>query len=148
MLHVPYKGVPAAITAVAANEVTLYLISVATAVGFVKSGKVRAIAATGTQRSPAMPDVPTVAESGLPKYASYNWIGIFTGAGTPKPLQDRMSALLVQALKDPTVSGDLTKLGWEVIAGPGPALQKMFDEEVVRYGDIIRANNIQLDTPP
>ncbi len=147
MLHVPYKGVPAAITAVAANEVTLYLVSVATSQGFVKAGRVRAIATTGTARSPAMPNVPTVAEQGLPKYQNYNWVGIYTNAGTPKAVQEKLSARLIQALRDPSVSGELTKLGWEIVAGPGPALQKMFDDEIERFADLVRTNNMQLDTP-
>lgn len=145
LLHVPYKGTAAAMTALSAGEVQLFVISVPTAQGYVKSGRVRVIASTGSRRSPVLPDIPTVAESGLPEFVNTNWLGVFTTAGTPMPLQDRLSQELIKAVRDPGVSDSLTRQGWSVDAAPATALRSVFDQETARYAQVVRAGNIQID---
>ena len=147
MVHVPYKGTPAAVMAVSTDEVQVFLISAATAQGYIKGGKVRAIATTGTQRSPIMPDVPTMIEAGLPNYTNYNWLGIFTTAGTPQPVIDKLNIELVKALNDPGVKESLSKQGWNLVGGSPESLRKLINEEMVRFEKVVRDGAIQIDQP-
>ncbi len=147
LLHVPYKGTPAAVMAVSTDEVQVFLISAATAQGYIKGGKVRAIATTGTQRSPIMPDVPTMIEAGLPNYTNYNWLGIFTTAGTPQPVIDKLNIELVKALNDPGVKESLSKQGWNLVGGSPESLRKLINEEMVRFEKVVRDGAIQIDQP-
>ena len=147
LLHVPYKSTPAAIIAVSVDEVQVFLISVATALGYIKSGKVRAIAVTGAKRSHSMPDIPTLIESGLENYTSYNWVGVFTTSGTPQPVIDRLNTELVEALYDPGVKDTLTKQSWVNAGGPPESLRRVMDEERVRYERVIKEGGIQIEQP-
>lgn len=145
MLHVPYKGTAAAVTAVSSGEVQVFLISAATGQSYVKSGKVRAVATTGDKRSPIMPDVPIVKESGLPEYVNYNWLGIFAPAATPKPLVGRLNAAFAQAMTDPKVKSTLDVQGWQLVGGPPEALRETVEAEMRRYERIVREQKIQID---
>jgi len=147
LLHVPYRGTAAAMLAVSVDEIQVFLISAATAQGYIKSGKVRAIATTGTKRSPVMPEVPTMIEAGLPNYTNYNWLGIFTTAGTPQPVIDKLNVQLVKALNDPGVRDTLNKQGWELVGGSPHSMRRVIDEEMTRYNKIIRDAGIQIDQP-
>ena len=147
LLHVPYKGTAAAIMAVSADEVQVFIISAATAQGYVKSGKVRAIATTGKKRSPVMLDVPTMIEAGLPNYTNYNWLGIFTTAGTRPVVIEKLNALLSKAVNDPGVRDTLGKQGWELASGSPQARRQLIDEETARYEKVIRDGGIQIDQP-
>lgn len=145
LLHVPYKGTAAAITALVAGEVQVFIISVPTAQGYIKDGRVRAIATTGLTRSPVMPQVPTVKESGFPKFVNVNWLGIFTTRGTPDAVQTRLSAELVKALSDARVREGLIRQGWSVKAGPPSALSNIFEEEIALYERVVQMGNIRID---
>ncbi|WP_454690294.1 Bug family tripartite tricarboxylate transporter substrate binding protein [Achromobacter aloeverae] len=145
LLHVPYKGTAAAVTAVSSGEIQVFLISAATGQSYVKSGKVRAIATTGSKRSPIMPDVPTVKESGLPDYVNYNWLGIFAPAATPQPVVDRLNVLFAKAMADRKVKNTLDVQGWQLVGGTPQALRDTVDGEMRRYEQIVREQNIQID---
>jgi tripartite-type tricarboxylate transporter receptor subunit TctC len=147
LLHVPYKGTAAAVMAVSTDEVQVFLISAATAQGYIKAGKVRAIATTGAKRSPIMPDVPTMIEAGLPNYTNYNWLGIFTTAGTPQPVIDKLNLELVKALNDPGVKESLGKQGWNLVGGSPDSLRKLINDEMGRYEKIVREGGMQIDQP-
>src|SRR5690242_13945512 len=111
MTHVPYKGGGPAITDLIAGHVPSFFAVISTAVPHVKSGKVRAIAVTGAKRAEALPDVPTVAESGIKGYAATNWYGMLAPAATPRPIVDRHNRELVAALKSPEVIQQLKDQG-------------------------------------
>lgn len=145
LLHVPYKGTAAAITALAAGEVQVFIISVPTAQGYIKDGRVRPIATTGTARSAVMPDVPTVKESGFPNFVNVNWLGVFTTRGTDEAVQARLTAELVKALSDSRLRDGLTRQGWVVQAAPASALRNIFEEEVARYERVVQMGNIRMD---
>ncbi|NYT36280.1 tripartite tricarboxylate transporter substrate binding protein [Allopusillimonas soli] len=145
LLHVPFKGTAQIISAVVAKDVDLFLISAATASRYTKDGKVRAIATTGKHRSSIMPDVPTVSESGLPGYTNYTWLGVFTTAGTPPGIVDRLNKEFSKALQDPKVKTTLSSQGWEIVADGPAALSAQIDQERNRYGPIIKKLQIQID---
>src|SRR3982750_3038350 len=103
LTHIPYKGSSPALTDLLGGHVALYLSSLAPAILLVKEGKVRALAVTGPKRSPIFPDLPTIAEAGLPGYEAVLHYGIVAPAGTPQPIIDKLSAAMTAALAEPDV---------------------------------------------
>jgi tripartite-type tricarboxylate transporter receptor subunit TctC len=114
MVHVPYKGGAPAMIDLIAGQVQLVFSSAPTAVPQVKAGKVRALAVTTIRRSAVLPELPTIAESGLPGYEADNWYGIVTTTGTPRPIIDRLNAEIGRALLSPDVKQLLFNQGLEV----------------------------------
>ena len=107
LTHIPYKGTGQALTDVIGGHVKLYFSSPPPAIGLVKSGQLRALAVTGAKRSPVFPDLPTVAESGLPGFEAVLHYGIIGPAGMPRPIVDKLNAALREALASPEVSNRL-----------------------------------------
>lgn len=147
LLHVPYKGTPPAVLALQADEIQLLLFSAAAAEPYIKAGKLRAIATTGTKRSAVLPEVPTMVEAGFPDYTNYNWLGIFTRSGTPQAVIDALYSQLSTSLADPAVRDTLGKQGWELVGGPPQALRRQIDEETARFEKLIRDGGMQVDQP-
>ena len=112
--HVPYKGAVAPIAAATTGEVALATTGLAPALPFIRSGKVKALAVTTTRRSPALPDVPTLAEAGFPAFSDEQWVGAWVPAGTPQPIVDRLSEDLQKALQAEDVRTRLAGAGYEV----------------------------------
>jgi tripartite-type tricarboxylate transporter receptor subunit TctC len=145
LVHVPYKGGPPALTAVVQGEVNFMLANSTFAVGQVKSGRVRAIAVTTEQRLPLLPDVPTVAESGVPDFVVTTWFGFLAPAATPKPIVARLNKEIVQILGDTTVREKLDRAG--LIAAPSTPEQfaAVIRSETVRWSKVIRETNATAD---
>jgi len=112
MLHVPFKGGAPAVTALMGNQVELLMFAAAAAVPLVQSGKVKAIAVSGTRRASVMPQVPTMAEAGFPQFNSGAWMGLLAPAGTPPAVIQRLNAEVAKALKDPEL---IKRLGAQAI---------------------------------
>lgn len=143
--HVPFKGTPEIISALVAGDVQAFLISAATAVRYTKDGRLRVIATTGTERSTLLPEVPTVAQSGLPNYNYYTWLAIFTTAGTPAPIVEQLRAAFDRVLKDEPIRKRFEVQGW-VIKGDGPdSVRKLIDDDIRKYSKIISDLNIRID---
>jgi tripartite-type tricarboxylate transporter receptor subunit TctC len=108
----------------------------------VKGGQVRALAVTGSQRSPEFPDVPTMAEAGFPEVDTHLWSGYFAHAGTPPAILKKLETALQQSIKSPEVADKLKALA--VVPGGGPAdeFRKMIDDEIKSYADIAKAANL------
>jgi len=109
--HIPYKGGGPAITDLLAGHVPMFFAVISTGVPHVQGGKARGLAVTGTKRADAVPDVPTVAEAGVPGYAATNWYGLLAPAKTPKPAIDRINREMTAALKSPDVADALKQRG-------------------------------------
>ena len=116
-----------------------------TALPQIKAGKVRAIAVASARRSVLLPDVPTVAESGLPGYEAYSWAAFVAPAGTPKDIVQRLSADLNKALDDPTVKQRLHEVGAEAMPSTPEAFGKMLHAEIDKWTRVVRTANIQVD---
>jgi tripartite-type tricarboxylate transporter receptor subunit TctC len=112
LMHVPYKGSAPGLTDVMAGQEPMMFDTMLSAMPFVKSGKLRALAITGAQRSPAAPDIPTIAESGLPGYQAYAWNGLLAPAGTPATVLSRISEELKTALAQPEVQKNFAAQGF------------------------------------
>ncbi|HEY6721519.1 MAG TPA: tripartite tricarboxylate transporter substrate binding protein [Burkholderiales bacterium] len=144
--HVPYKGGGPMMTDVMGNQIDLGIASTAALSANVKGGKLRALAVTGEKRSGVMPDVPTLAEQGLPGFSAYAWWGILAPAGTPKPVLDKFHAELVKALGQPDLRKQLTEtLGMDLAVSSPEALQKFVAGEIDRWGKVVRDNNVRAD---
>jgi tripartite-type tricarboxylate transporter receptor subunit TctC len=142
---VAYKGGGPLSTDVIGGHVELALASTAAQAQHVRGGKMRALALTGDKRSPTMPDVPTLKELGLDVVA-HAWWGILAPAGTPKPIIDKFHAELVKAIKLPDVHKTLSETqGMDVIALSPADTQKWINDNIARWGKVVRDNSIKAE---
>lgn len=142
MVHIPYKGGAPAMTALLSNEVQLVFSSPSTAIPQVKAGKLKALAVTTARRSIMVPELPTIAESGLPGYETDNWYGIATTAKAPRPVIDRLNKEFVRALSLPEVKEALLKQGLEARPGTPEAFGNYMKSEYQKWGKLIREAGI------
>jgi len=141
---VPYKGGGPLSIDVMGGQVDLAMASTAAQAQHVKGGKMRALALTGDKRSHTMPEVPTLAELGVPGVVGHAWWGILAPAGTPKPIIDKLVLELNKAIKQPEVNRTLTEtLGMDVLALSPPETQKWIEDAIARWGKVVRDNNIK-----
>jgi len=145
IVHVPYRGGGPAIGDLLAGHVHLSFMTVLEASGHIKAGKLRALAVTGSQRVPALPEVPTLAEAALPGFNSISWIGVLAPAGTPKEIVDKVSSDLREVVASDEVKQKLIELG-AVPAGTTPAqFQALIDSDRRRYAQVIKDKKITVD---
>lgn len=145
MTHVAYKGGGPALTDVMSGHVPVFFASLASSMPFIKDGKLRPLAVTGKAHAPALPQLPTVAEAGLPGYEVYEWNAVFVPAGTPAPVAERLSKEFAAALKDPEVRSRLEALGAEVIGSSPTELDSFRRAEIAKWTRLAKDNKIQLD---
>ncbi|MEO8202800.1 MAG: tripartite tricarboxylate transporter substrate binding protein [Betaproteobacteria bacterium] len=138
MNHVPYKGSIPALTDIIGGQVSLMFDSMASALPFVKSGKLRALAQTGAKRASAAPDVPTIAESGLPGYEVAGWFGLYAPAGTPRDIVMKLSNEITQILNLPDVKERYALLGAEPGPGNPDEFGRFHAAEIAKWAKVIR----------
>ena len=145
MSHVPYRGSGQATTDLIGGQVLVSIPGLAGMLGHIKAGRLRALAVTGTQRSPQLPEVPTLAESGLKGYSAYVWLGLLAPKGTPAPVIDRLHRELVAALASNEVKTYMRAASIEA-AGSSPAeFDAYFREEKERWAKIIKETGARVD---
>jgi tripartite-type tricarboxylate transporter receptor subunit TctC len=145
MTHVPYKGGGPAMNDVMGGQVPVFFANMASGLAHVKGGKLRALAITGAKRSPALPDVPTMAEAGVPGYEVYEWNAIFAPAGTPAPVVAKIADAIARAMQSPDIRERVTSLGGEITAyGPAEA-DRFVREQTELWGKVVRAGNIKVE---
>ncbi|VFR30541.1 Tricarboxylate transport protein TctC [plant metagenome] len=145
MVHIPYKSGGPAIVDVMGGQVDFMFSTVAAAYPLVSTGKLRALAVSSAQRSERLPDVPTVAESGVPGYEAYEWNGLFLPKGTPEAVSAKLHAVLVQVLDEAEVKQRLSDLGAQP-AGSTPAdFSAFLRKESAKWAEVIEAGRISLD---
>jgi len=142
IVHVPYKGGGPAVTDLLAGQVAAVFATPASAGQYVKAGKLRALAVTGTARSPSMPEVPTIAESGYPGYEATNWYAYVVAAKTPKDIVERWNRELVKVLTAPDVKEQLLSHGLEPHPGTSEALARHIERELATWGRVVKAAGI------
>ena len=145
LLHVPYKGSAPAMTDLLGGQVQFMFSDAPTALPQIKAGKVRAIAVASARRSALLPDVPTVAESGLPGYEAYSWAAFMAPAGTPKDIVQRLSTDIGKALSDPQVKQRLHDAGAEAMPSTPEVFDKMLQAEIAKWAKVVRTANIQIE---
>jgi tripartite-type tricarboxylate transporter receptor subunit TctC len=142
ILHIPYKGSGQALPDLMSGRVSMMFENAPGAVSHIKAGKVRALAVTGLKRSPAMPELPTLAEAGVPGYESLSWSGIAVPAGTPRAIVDRLNKDLNSVLGSPEMRQKLAEQGAETIGGPPEAFAEHIRAEREKWSRLVRTNNI------
>ena len=145
MVHVPYKGTGPGTTALLTGEVQMAIAGVSTILPHAKSGKVRALAVTGTKRSPAAPDLPTVAENGLPGYAFDVWYGVFATSKTPRVTLNKINADINKALRDTETIRRFAGAGVDLIGGSVEDSNKYLQSEMTKWAKVIREAGIKAD---
>ena len=145
IVHVPYKGGAAAITDLIGGQINMMIEVMPNAFQFVKSGKVRALAVTTAQRSAVAPDIPTLAESGLPGFEVSAWDGIWAPAGTPPAIVDKLNDAIRRSLEDPALKDALFQRGAEPVPSTPDALGKHVASELERWAKVVRASGATVD---
>jgi tripartite-type tricarboxylate transporter receptor subunit TctC len=145
MAHVPYKGLAPALTDLMSGEVQVMFSSAVAMLPQVKAGRLRAIAMTGAKRSPAIPNVPTVAESGLPGYETGSWYGVVVPAGTPKTVIDRLSKEIQTIVRSPEFTARLNEEAVIPVGSTPDAFDRHIRAELARWAKVIKAGKIELE---
>jgi len=145
MVHVAYKGLGPAMTDLLGGQIQLMLADIGVVAPHLKSGKLRGLAITGSTRSPVFPELPTVAEAGLPGYAAGTWYGLFAPAGTPAPILARLSAGVREALAVPEIGNALVAQGVEPVAMTPEQFAAFARAEYAKWGGVIRSAGIKLE---
>ncbi|MBK7660293.1 MAG: tripartite tricarboxylate transporter substrate binding protein [Betaproteobacteria bacterium] len=143
--HIPYKGGGPAMNDVMGGQVPVFFANVASGLGHVKGGKLRPLALTGAKRIAALPDLPTMAEAGVPGYEVYEWNGVFAPAGTPAPVIAKLAEAVQKAMASPDIKERVAALGGE-IAPQGPkAAEQFIREQTGMWAKVVKAGNVKVD---
>jgi tripartite-type tricarboxylate transporter receptor subunit TctC len=145
LLHVPFKGSAPAMTDLLGGQVQLMFSDAPTALPHIKSGRVRALGVGSPKRSALVPDVPTIAESGVKGYDAYSWAGVFAPAGTPKEIVAKVNADIVKALSDAEVRKRLLEAGAEAAPGTPDQFGAFVKAEIAKWAKVVQDANIKAD---
>ncbi len=144
-VHVPYKGQGPAVADLLAGQVQMLYSSIPSVLPLVQQGRLRAIAIGSAQRLSSMPAVPTIAESGVPGYEAYSWIGIVAPAGTPQPIIAKLNQEIVQILKQKDVEAELLAQGAIAVADSPQHFGAYIKTEIAKWGAVVKSANIKAD---
>ena len=145
MVHVPYKGRATAIPDVLGGRVTMMFDNMPSSLALVREGKLRALGVTSSTRSPAAPDIPTIAESGLPGFDAVSWFALFAPANTPKPIIDKLQAEVRKILKTPDVSKRLADNGLDPVGGTSEELAAYQKSEILKWAKVVKDSGAKAD---
>ena len=145
VLHIPYGGQPGAVNAIIAGDVQMMPLTMALAKARIQSGQMRGLAVTTSTRSPAMPELPTVAESGYPGFDVSTWFAFLAPAGTPADVVTKLNAEINAAMKQPDVATRLQNIGAELKPGTPQDLQKFLEADIDRWAKVIKQAGIKLE---
>ena len=145
MNHVPYKGSAPALTDVMSGQADLMFDTMLSSMPFVKSGKLKAIAVTSSERSPSAPDIPTIAESGLPGYEAIAWNGILAPAGTPREIVERLNTELKKVLQSPDVKQRFDAQGFAAQWNSPQDFGRFLNAEVDKWAKVVKASGAKVD---
>lgn len=145
LTHVPYKGTAQATTDVIAGHIQTALPSLTSVLPHVRSGKLKALGVTGAQRSPLAPDLPTIAEGGVPGYEASIWNGMLTASATPKAIVARLHEEIVKQLKRPETRDHYTSLGADVLTSTPEEFDKFIRSEIAKWAKVIKASGIRTE---
>jgi tripartite-type tricarboxylate transporter receptor subunit TctC len=145
LIHVPYKGSGPAMTDTLAGTTQIMFPSLVAAAGHIKSGKLRALAVTGSKRSPLFPQLPTIAEGGVAGFEITQWYGFFAPAKTPKDIVDKLNKEIVAIMKDPDVAKKFAEQGADIVTGSPDDFGKLVQSELAKWSKFIKEAKITAD---
>ncbi len=138
MIHVPYKGSGPAIIGLLGGEVDFMFDSLSSSLAQIRAGKFRAIAMASARRSRILPDVPTVAESGVPGFDVSVWYSVLAAAGTPAPIVQKLNAEIIRAMRAPEVKEKIEGFGYDIVGSTPEQLDSFIKSEIVRWGKVVK----------
>jgi len=145
IVHIPYKGSAPALTDLVAGRTSMMFVNVLSVRGFLESGQLRAVAIGTAERSPAMPEVPTVAESTQPNFRAGVWFGLLAPAETPRAIIDRLNAETVRVLQTPDFKAKLIEQGAESIPSSAEQFSALIQAEITKWADVIRSSGVRME---
>ena len=145
MQHVPYKGSGQAVIDLLAGQVQIMVSGMSSVMPHIKGGKLRPLAVTGAQRSPATPEVPTIAEAGYPGFEASAWYSVMAPAGTPKPVVSRLNGEILRALKMPEVKDRLENVGFELVGSSPEACGAYIKSEIAKWAKVVKASGVKAE---
>ena len=143
MLHVPYKGSGQAITDLVGGHIKMMISGMASTLPHVRSGKLVGIATTGSKRTPASPEIPTIAESGFPGFEASSWFGVLAPAGTPRAVVMRLNADIRKSLQNSAVEKRLAGVGFEIVSGTPEQFTAYIKSEIVKWAKVVKAAGVK-----
>ena len=143
--HIPYKGSSQALTDLMGGQIQIYASSIPTALSQIKDGRLRAIAVTSLTRSPSLPNIPTIAESGVKGFEAITWFGFVAPAGTPSNIVQELNKNINQVLKQPEVKAKLMSDGGDVLGGTSEQFANLLSKDLVRWGKVVKDSGTKLD---
>ncbi|MBV7418750.1 tripartite tricarboxylate transporter substrate binding protein [Comamonas sp. CMM03] len=144
MVHVPYKGSAPAMTDLLGNQISVMFDNMPSAIQHVRSGKLRPIAVTTAKRSRELPDVPTIAEAGVPGYEATSWFGLWAPVKTPADVQQKLHAALVKVLKNPAVVKKIEDQGGDVVIDTQAQFDAYIKSEAAKWGKVVKESGAQV----
>ena len=144
-VHVPFKGASEALTALISGQTDLQFASVSSAIPFIKVGRLRGLGVTSPARIPSLPEVPTIAEAGLPGYAAVAWYGIVGPAGIPAPIVATLSKAALDSLAQPDVKNRLAASGVDTHPGTPDEFRKLIEAEIPKWAAVVKASGAKVD---
>ena len=144
LTHVPYKGSAPAISDLLGNQIAVMFDNMPSAIQHVRSGKLIPIAVTTAKRSPELPNVPTITEAGVPGYEATSWSGLWSVAGTPQPILDKLHASLTKVLKDPAVAKKIADQGGEVVIDTPAQFDAFIKSEAAKWGKVVKESGAEV----
>jgi len=145
LLHIPYKGGGPALADVLAGQINMVFATPLESVPHIKSGRLRALGVTSAKRSPAMPDVPSIAEAGVAGYEVTNWYGVLAPVAVARPVVERLNRGIVEALRTPELQERFSRDAVEVIGSSQSDFQKHIQDEVAKWERVVTASGIKID---
>jgi len=145
MEHIPYKGSGPALNDVLGNQVSIMFDNLPSSSAHIKAGTLRALAVTTAERAPSFPDIPTMAEAGLPGYETYTWNALFAPKDTPKEVVDRLNASAVKAMADPGVAERMKEFSATIVASTPDELATHVKAEIAKWTPVVKDANVQMD---
>ena len=144
IVHVPYKGSTGMRTDILSGQIQMLFDSVPTMAAYIKDGRVRALGTSGLKRSPILPDVPTIAEAGVPGFQASLWVGFMAPKGTPMPIVDKLNAEITKILKRPDIVASWEKQGATPLTMAQPQFASFMQAQVDKWAKVIKDNHIAL----
>jgi len=145
LTHIPYKGSAPAVSALLAGDIDVLFDNVPNVLPNIQAGKLRAVAVTGTKRTTQLPEVPTVAEAGVPGYEVTVWFGVQAPAGTPKDIVARVNKDMAAVLRRPEVVKQVNEQGVEIVASTPEEFKQLVAREIPKWEKVVKAANVSLE---